>query len=362
MGMNRLFAIVSCIVLIGLPRVARAHDVDAPSTRPTDAQLAAASAEMATAATNLWNALTPEQQKTVSYKFDDAERLNFHYIPKPRKGLPWAQMTSTQRHLAAALLATGMSPRGFAQTMTVMSEEEILGAMEQGKGPKRDPDLYYFTVFGKPGTMHTWGWRVEGHHVSLNFTIVNGKGVAAAPAFLGANPAEVRDGPRKGLRNLAVEEDLGFRLVKSLDDSQRAKAIYLEKAPADIVTSNKRPADVGEPKGILYSDLNPEQQAMVRVLVRLYAHRHRDELAHQDLAKIESAGWDKVRFAWAGGTEPGVGHYYRLQGPTFIVEFDNTQDHANHIHTVWRDPSGDFGADLLKQHYLRDHADARKKS
>ena len=361
MPMSRLIRIVCSAFLIGAAcrDVARAHEADEPSTRPTDAQLAAASAEMAKAATNLWNALTPEQQKTAAYKFDDEERLNFHFIPKPRKGLPWAQMNTTQRHLAAALLATGMSPRGFVETMTVMSQEEILAAIEQGKGPKRDPELYYFTVFGKPDAAGTWGWRVEGHHVSLNFSIVDGKGIAAAPAFLGANPGEVRDGPRKGLRNLAAEEELGFRLVKSLDDAQRAKAVFAEKAPPEVVTSNKRPADVGEPKGILYSDLKPEQQATVRVLVRLYAHRHRDELAHQDVAKIEAAGWDKVRFAWAGGTEAGVGHYYRLHGPTFLVEFDNTQNNANHVHTVWRDSAGDFGADLLKAHYAAEHADAK---
>jgi hypothetical protein len=358
MRIKRLVAFVVVVVpaLLGVCCFAHAHGVDQPSTQPTDAQLAAASAEMASAATNLWNALTPEQQKTVSYGFDDEERLNFHFVPKPRKGLPWAQMNTTQRHLATALLATGMSPRGFAETMTTMSQEEILAAIEQGKGPKRDPELYYFTVFGKPGAMSTWGWRVEGHHVSLNFTIVNGNGVAAAPAFLGANPGEVRDGARKGLRNLAMEEELGFRLVKSLDDAQRGKAVFADKAPPEIVTGNKRPADVGEPKGILYSDLRPEQQAMVRVLVRVYAHRHRDELAHQDVAKIEAAGWDKVRFAWAGGMEPGIGHYYRLHGPTFLVEFDNTQNNANHVHTVWRDPSGDFGADLLKEHYAAEHA------
>src|SRR4051794_8117408 len=212
---------IGVAVLIGLSRAVLAHELDQPSTRPSDAQIAAVSAEMAAAANNLWNALTPEQQKTVAHDFDDKERLNFNYVPIPRKGLPWAQMNTTQRHLATALLATGMSPRGFAETMTTMSQEEILAAIEQGKGPKRDPELYYFTVFGKPGAMDTWGWRVEGHHVSLNFTIVNGKGVAAAPAFLGANPGEVREGPRKGLRNLAMEEELGFRLVKSLDSAQR---------------------------------------------------------------------------------------------------------------------------------------------
>jgi hypothetical protein len=330
--------------------------VAAPST---DVELSRASAEMARAATNLWNALNGEQRKVAGFGFDDdAERHNFQFVPKQRNGLPWAQMTVPQRLLGHALLATGMSRRGYVDVTTIMSLEEVLAAIEQGKGPKRDAELYYFTIFGTPAETGTWGWRVEGHHVSLNFTIVDGKGVASAPAFLGANPHEVRDGPRKGQRTLAAEEDMGFAFVRSLDDAQRAKAVMSDKAPGDIVTRNDRKAEIAEVKGVAFADLKPEQKAMLRALVALYAHRKRDELAHADLAAIERAGWDNVRFAWAGGTETGQGHYYRLHGPTFLVEFDNTQGGANHVHTVWRDFKNDFGEDLLREHYERDHKKA----
>ena len=328
------------------------------SARPGGADLSRASAEMARVATNLWAALSEEQRAAAAFGFDDEERHNWHFVPRERKGIPWAQMNTTQQHLAHALLSTGLSGRGYADVTTIMSLEEILLALEKGKGPKRDPELYFFTVFGTPGDRGTWGWRFEGHHVALNFTIVDGKGVASAPAFLGANPHEVKEGPRKGLRTLAAEQDMGFALVRSLDEAQRKSAVLSEKAPGDTVTRNSRKADVGEPKGVTFAELKPDQQAMLRSLVELYATRMRDELARQDLAAIESAGWDKVRFAWAGGTEPGVGHYYRLHGPTFLVEYDNTQNEANHVHTVWRDLKNDFGEDLLRQHYERDHKKA----
>lgn len=327
------------------------------SASPPEQSDAGAATEMARAASDLWNALSPEQRKAVRYEFTDEERFNFHYIPKPRNGLPWGQMSASQRMLAHRLLSTGLSRRGYGEVTTVMSLEEVLAGIEQGKGPKRDSELYYFTVFGTPGPDTTWGWRVEGHHVALNFTIVNGKAVTGGPAFLGSNPGEVRDGPRKGLRTLANEEDMGLALVRTLDDAQRKTAVFSEKAPGEIVTKNNRQADVTkEPPGIGYSELRVEQQAMLKALLHVYAHRMREEIAHEDLAAIDAGGWEKVRFAWAGGTEAGVGHYYRITGPTFLVEFDNTQNNANHVHTVWRDLKNDFGGDLLKEHYEKEHA------
>lgn len=330
--------------------------VEHSATRPSPESWTGATREMAAAANNLWAALTLEQQKQAGFEFADDERYNFHFVPRDRKGLPWGQMTTTQRHLAHAMLSTGLSQRGFAQAMTIMSLEEILAGIEQGKGPKRDPELYYFTVFGKPDAEQgTWGWRVEGHHLALNFTVVNGRGIAGAPAFLGANPGEVRDGPRKGLRILAAEEDMGFQLIGMLDDAQRKLAVIDAKAPDEIITGASRKAEPGEPKGIAASDLKPEQAILLRSLVHLYAHRLREEVAHDELASIDEAGWDKVRFAWAGATDPGAGHYYRIHGPTFLIEFDNIQNNANHPHTVWRDLTGDFGEDLLRQHYEKDH-------
>jgi hypothetical protein len=360
MRRHRIAAILAsaAVMLAGVFISARAGDapiVPQASTRPSEAEWSRASADMALAATNLWNALSPDQQSTIRYDFASEERHNFHFVPRERKGMPWAQMNPTQRLLAHALLATGLSQRTFVETTTIMSLEEILAAIEKGKGPQRDPELYYFTVFGNPGGVEPWAWRVEGHHISLNFTVAGGKGVASTPAFLGVNPAEVREGPRRGLRALKAEEYLGFQLVGSLTDDQKKKAVLSADAPREIVTGNKRKAEPGEPQGIAFVDLKVEQQAMLRVLVDVYAHRVRDEIAHEHLGKIETAGWEKVYFAWAGGIEPGKGHYYRIHGPTFIVEFDNTQNGANHIHTVWRDLSNDFGEDLLKAHYDHEH-------
>ena len=350
--------LVSCVFVVlctVAPVPLRAH-AERAAARPTAEQFAHASDEMARAAQALWAALSPEQQKVVRFEFADDERLNFHFVPRPRQGLPWGQMSPTQRLLAHRLLSTGLSRRTYGEVTTIMSLEEILAGIEQRRGPKRDPDLYYFTVFGTPGPDAAWGWRAEGHHLSLNFTIVSGKGIAGAPAFLGSNPGEVRDGPRKGLRVLAAEQDMGFALVRTLDDAQRKTAVFAEKAPDDILTRNHRKADVSkQPPGIGYAELRAEQQAMLKALLHVYAHRMREELAHADLAAIEEAGWDKVRFAWAGGTELGVGHYYRINGPTFLIEYDNTQNGANHVHTVWRDLRNDFGEDLLKAHYDASH-------
>lgn len=350
----------SILLFIGLELLAIYAGVARSATSPLAPHDAVAKSvvadEMATAATNLWASLTAEQQKQLGFAFDDdAERHNFHYIPRPRKGLAWAKMSPTQRHLAGALLATGLSQRGLASVLSVMSLEEILKDIEQGKGPTRDPELYYFTVFGKPGSDAPWGWRVEGHHVSFNFTIAGGHGVASSPAFLGSNPGEVRDGSRKGLNILREEEEQGFALIRSLDESQKKLAIFSATAPKEIVTANNRVADVGKPKGIAWPDLTPDQQSKLRTLVELYANRLRPELAQHDLKEIDQAGWPNLHFAWAGGTDPGTGHYYRLQGPTFVVEFDNTQNNANHIHTVWRGFKNDFGEDLLKRHYAAEH-------
>jgi hypothetical protein len=334
-----------------------AGESEAKAAMAASPELARAAGEMAQAALNLWAALTPEQQKKASFEFKDDERLNWHFVPRERKGLPWTDMTVPQRHLAHAFLSSGLGQRGYAKAVSIMSLEEILRELEAGRGPKRDPELYFFSVFGKPGGKETWGWRVEGHHLALNFTVVGGKAVAGAPSFFGANPGEVRQGPRKGLRVLAAEEDLARQLVKSLSDEQKQTAITTKDAPRDILTGNKRKISLEAPTGLAASKMTPEQQAVLKALVAEYAHRLRPEMAEQDLAKIQKAGWDKVHFDWRGGVEPGEGHYYRIQGTTFLIEYDNTQNNANHIHAVWRDPANDFGEDLLKSHYEQHHAD-----
>lgn len=320
-------------------------------------RLAAAPAtEMADAARHFLSALNDDQRSKASFAFDSDERENWHFIPKDRKGLPLKEMIPAQRHLAYALLSTGLSQRGYVKAVTIMSLEQILQEME---GPNRkfprDPELYYVSIFGAPGETGTWGWRVEGHHLSVNFTIQDGKLAGVTPSFLGTNPAEVRTGARAGLRVLAAEEDLGRELVTLLDEEQRKIAILDTKAPDDIVTLASRQADLGKPVGLPLSRLTPEQQSVAVQLVREYLGRVRGEFAEPEFARIQSAGWDQVYFAWEGSLIRGQRHYYRLHGPTFVFEYDNTQNDANHIHAVWREFHGDFGRDLLAEHLKQAH-------
>ena len=314
--------------------------------------LAVAGDEMARAANNFLAALSSDQQKKATFEFKHEERYNWHFVPRERKGLPLKEMAPEQRALAHALLSSGLGQRGYVETVTIISLEQILKETEQGRGPTRDPELYFFSIFGTPGPKETWGWRVEGHHVALNFTLVNGRAAAGQPAFLGSNPGEVRQGPRKGLRVLGAEEDLGRKLAQSLDEGQRKQAVLPGEAPKEIITGNSRKAMLDNPAGLTVKQMTEAQRQTFLALLDVYARRLRTELAEQDLRKIMDADIEKVRFAWAGSMEPGQPHYYRLHGPTFLVEYDNTQNNANHIHTVWRDlTNNDFGEDALRRHY-----------
>ncbi len=312
-------------------------------------------AEMAEAARRWLDSLSAEQRETALIPWADEERLNWHFIPRDRRGLAWKDMSDAQRQLAMGLLASGLSHRGFLKSTTIMSLEDILRDLEQGRGPVRDTGRYHWTVFGEPAADATWGWRVEGHHLSLNFTLVKGRGVAVTPSFLGTNPAEVPSGPRKGLRVLAAEEDLGRELLKSLNDEQRRKAVISETAPRDILTGAERKVSPLSPAGLAAAEMNDSQKELLHRLIEEYVRRVRPELADADLRQIDEAGRDKIHFAWAGSAEPRKGHYYRIQGPTFLLEYDNTQNDANHIHAVWRDFDGDFGEDLLSKHYEESH-------
>lgn len=349
----RRFVLTGVVLALGYPGAwASAHD--GPGVHTHEAPTAKAAREMAAAAKNLWASLTPDQKGKIKFEFTDPLRHDWHFIPRTRKGLPFKDMASEQRALAHALLASGLSQAGFIRTETIISLEQVLKEIEQGRGAIRDPENYYFNIFGDPDAIsgtEPWGWRLEGHHLSLNFTIIGDKGVAGGPLFMGSNPAEVKSGPRQGLRVLGEEEDLGRQLVQSLDEAQRAKAVVQAEAPKDILSFALRKAQPIQPAGIMMTDLNAEQKETLNALIVLYAGRLRPELAGNDLGKIMKAGVDKVSFVWAGGLKRGELHYYRVQGPTFLLEFDNTQGNGNHVHSVWRDFDGDFGEDLLKQHY-----------
>ena len=259
-------------------------------------------------------------------------------------------MKPHQRGLALSLVQTGLSHHGFSTAMQVMALEQVLHEMENGN-MKRDPTKYHVFLFGTPSDDGTWGWRIEGHHLSISFTIIEGKQVAVVPAFFGANPAEVPVGALKGLRVLAKEEDLGRQLVKVLSVKQKETAIISADAPGDVISGPGRDASPLKPAGIAASDMSKDQQKLLRELVEVYLGKVRGELADVDRKRIEAAGFEKIHFAWAGKIAPGERHYYRIQGPTFIFEYDNAQNEANHVHVVWRDFQNDFGTDWLKKHY-----------
>ena len=321
------------------------------ATYVVDAVQARPDAEMAKAANALIAAVgraDPASSKLL-WKFEDEERFNWHFIPRERKGLPLKEMTEPQRQAAMALLKTGLSASGYARAEAVRSLEDVLFA--QSKSPTRDRENYFFTIFGTPGG-DRWAWRYEGHHLAQNWTIVSGKPVATTPAFFGANPAEVMDGPAKGTRALKGEADLAFALLSTLSEEQRKTTVVSATAPNDILTMNSRKAAMQENSGLTFTSLNPKQQAMLMELIAEHANAQVPALAASRMAKVK-ASTGSIRFAWMGATAPapGAGHYYRIQGVSFLIEYDNTQNRANHQHIVWRDFNGDFGDDLLAMHY-----------
>jgi hypothetical protein len=294
--------------------------------------------------------LEPGQRSKALFEFEDAERLNWHFVPRARRGLPLREMTAEQRDLAREILRAALSRRGYLAASTIIELELVL--REMGENPAvRDPELYYFSIFGTPSHAAPWGVRAEGHHLSLNFTLVQDTLIATTPAFLGANPAEVRSGSRRGLRVLADEEDIARDLVLSLDERQRRAALIAAETPRDIVTGNAARVEPLSPIGIRVTELRPEQRTILVRLLDVYLGRMAEPIAVRRRAELERTDFDHVAFAWAGSTRKGEAHYYRIQGPSFLIEYDNTQNRANHIHTVWRDFDGDFGRDLLREHY-----------
>lgn len=340
--MKRKMVIYVVLFLSGMCHACRAQSV------PTG---------METAAREFIASLDAPLRQQACFPWEDGERYNWHFVPKQRKGLPLKDMTAAQREKAYLLLKACMSGSGYQKARAIVANEEILRALE-GRGPEdsyRDPGKYYFTVFGEPAAGKPWGWRMEGHHLSLNFSAVDSSLVAGTPAFMGANPAIVPDGPAKGRQVLKEESALGFQLLHSLNKAQLQQALVMDKAPADIITGNARKAWLPEPPGLPFPQLNPEQQLLLKRLLAVYVDRYTGLLADILWKEITAAGLDNLHFAWAGAQQWGGGHYYRIQGPTFIIEYDNTQNNANHVHTTFRDLKNDFGEDMLKQHYEQAH-------
>jgi hypothetical protein len=312
---------------------------------------------MAEAATTFLASLRVEQRTRIAFPVESEERFNWHYVPRERQGIPFKELESSQQMLAHRLIATGLSSNGYSTALAIISLETILKQME---GPsrrfERDPDLYYITLFGFPGDTSLWGWRFEGHHISLNFLLLSGRQVTSAPNFFGANPAEVPQGyPLSGFRALPAEEDLARQLLTSFKSAQRLKGIIDRKAPPDILTGAEAHAKVDAPVGLSASEMNEDQQRVLTDLILTYGNRMPGDVAHRQMEQIEKDGKKYIHFAWAGPEERGKPHYYRLHGPGFLIEYDNTQNNANHIHSVWRDLRNDWGEDLLRRHYKETH-------
>ncbi|MDZ4696816.1 MAG: DUF3500 domain-containing protein [Deltaproteobacteria bacterium] len=327
------------------------------STRSLDAASTSGST-LARSANAFLAGLSEAQRVQAARPFEGKLREDWHFIPKAREGAVWKEMTVAQRKLGTALLKAALSSAGHTKVTRIMSLESVLAELE--KDPvKRDPEKYWFLIFGtpsdKPGAA-PWGFRYEGHHVSLNFTVVGGKLVATTPSFLGANPANVKEGKHKGTRVLGAEEDLGRKLVKTFVGDAAKAVVYDAAAPDDILTLALPQAQPLEKRGVNYGSMTAAQKRLVDQMLRDYAKLMAPALAAERLARLDKAGRDDIYFAWAGSVAQGERHYYRLQGPTFVVEYDNTQNGANHVHTAWRDFDGDFGRDLLREHMKSDHA------
>ncbi len=305
--------------------------------------------ELAEAAEAFLDTLDEAKAGLVRFDFGDAERTNWHYTPVDRKGLPLKDMTEGQKNAAVALANTILSESGALKATQIISLEAVLATIEN-RPEFRDPEKYFLSIFGEPGDPQSWGLRFEGHHLSINVTVL-GEEVVVTPSFMGANPREVRQGDDKGLRPLAAEEDLARALAVTLIESGRKAVLFSEKPPAEILTREQRVAKPLDDVGIAAGEMTGAQRDALVQLISEYTGRHREDVAEADLKAIRQAGIDRIRFGWAGSLKFGEAFYYRVQGPTFLLECANTQNDANHIHTVWRDFDGDFGRDLLLEHY-----------
>jgi hypothetical protein len=337
--MQRLFAILCVSILIRFP--AKAQDP-------------------VTAANQFISMLDSSQKAETIFPFDGAEKYNYHFVPLERKGITFNEMNEAQQKAAYKLLQTCLSAEGVKKTKSIMQLDAVLKVLENRKPDDhfRDPGNYHISIFGIPAKNTIWGWRFEGHHISFNFSVDQQKLVAGTPGFLGSNPAIVLSGPKKGEQVLKEETDKGFSLLHSLTPQQLKIAVFDTAAPAEIFTLDKRQAMIEHPLGIAYTELTADQQQKLLALVNVYVHRYTKLFAEDMIKEIMAAGLGNIRFCWAGNLEPVLGKptYYRVQGPTFIIEYDNTQNNANHVHSVLRDLKHDFGGDELLEHYQQSHA------
>jgi hypothetical protein len=337
--MRRILAAMLCAALAGM---AQAQDKAHSS--------AAAAAKMRESLERLLAAL-PEKSRTEAMRpFDDRDRFDWHYTPRSRNGLALKDMDQAEREAVHGLLRAALSASGYRKVVNIIELELVLREIETF-GWMRDPERYHLTVYGRPDRAARWGWRFEGHHLSLNFTLAGEKLAVDTPSFFGANPATVAKGPRKGLRALGEEHDAGWALLESLNGEQRREALFEARTYGDIVTANKDKVEPLDAVGVPAAKLDERQRALLWKLIETYARSFEPGLAEARLARAREGGIEAIRFGWAGSTARGKPHYYRVQGLRFLIEYDASQNDGNHIHAVWRDFTGDFGRDLLREHY-----------
>ncbi len=315
---------------------------------------AALVARMEQAATGWLAGLTAAQQRQVLWPFESAERGDWHYAPRQRNGLPLDAMDTSQRAAAHGLLETALSARGDAKARAIMALETVLREIEQGRGPRRDPLNYAFTVFGRPGTF-PWGWRIEGHHLIINVTVAGPDAVRVTPTFWGSNPAKIPHGPEAGHRVMGREYHLGLELARSLTQEQRRVAVIGDRSLGNIVTERGRAQELRVPTGLPFATLSEGQRDLLMAIVAEHVGNATDAVGLPYLAKVRQDGFDALRLAWAGEMVEGEAFYYRLHHPRLLIELDCTQNNANHIHSVWRDPTADWGRDVLGDHYRHHH-------
>ncbi|MBS0205988.1 MAG: DUF3500 domain-containing protein [Planctomycetes bacterium] len=328
---------LTATVLVAMVTLLAAQNAQTPKT----------ALAMSVAAKNFLAAISPAQKGEASFKFDDPERLNWHFIPRPRKGLPLKNLEGEALKTARTFIHSGLSEAGYDQALNIMSLEELLYLLEDGerdvRRDRRDPGKYYLSVFGEPSDTGMWGWRLEGHHISLNFTIKDGKVVSSTPEFFGANPGTVDAGKGRQIRVLGPEEDIARQVLKLCTPEQQKVCWISKEAPGEVPGPNAAQAVVTAPVGLPYSQMSEDQKKLIQELLSEYLKNLPADIEQERRAAINGAGIDKLYFAWYGLSELHEPHHYRVQGPTFVIEYNNTQNNANHVHSMWRNLGGDFG-------------------
>jgi Protein of unknown function (DUF3500) len=329
--------VLSATVVLAMVALLAAQNAETPKT----------GLSMTTAAKGFLAAISPDQKAMATFKYDDPERLNWHFIPRPRKGLPLKGLEGAALQTAMKFIHSGLSEAGYDQTLNVMSLEELLYLLEGGdretRRDRRDPTKYYLSVFGEPSDTGLWGWRLEGHHISLNFSIKDGKVVASTPEFFGANPGTVDAGKGRQIRVLGPEEDIARQILKLCSPEQEKICWISKEAPDEVPGPGAPQAVVAAPVGLPYAKMSEDQKKLLQDLLSEYLKNLPGDIEQERRAAINAAGMDKIHFAWYGQSELHERHHYRVQGPTFVIEYNNTQNNANHVHSMWRNLGGDLG-------------------